>query len=529
MADANTMDFPTAFDDPNLFGPYFQGPSWDGWRAINRAAYALPLTPQQLIMFGELAGGREPPKRRVRELCVAGGRRSGKDSVISAMATLASLQTYTGLRPGEAPTVMCLAVDKQQARIVLKYIKGFFDSIELLQGLVARETQDGLELTNGCEIVVMTNSHRAVRGRTIVFAVLDEAAFFRSDESANPAAETYAAITPGMATIPGAMIAIISSVHRREGLFHGKFRESYGKNDDDVLFIKATTRQLNPTIDQRIIDAAMARDSALARAEFYSEWRDDIASFLSRELIESTVDVGVTVRPPIPGGAYRCFADPSGGVGDSFTCCVSHVEGDIVIVDCLIEIQSPFNPTDATKQIADTLAAYGLAEVLGDRYAASWVVDAFARQGITYRHSERDRSAIYSDALPFFTSGRVRILDNKKLLSQFCALERRATSSRDRIDHPAGGHDDLSNAVAGSIVMAGIPRREAPQAQFGTFQLGGGGPWHAANNDPPTVHYSHRPAWWWVQQTGRCHPNDRQYWIDQGVLPADPAPTSDAG
>jgi phage terminase large subunit-like protein len=216
----NTLDFPAAFDDPHLFGPFFQGPSWDGWRAIGRAADALPMTPQQLITFGELAGGREPPKRRVRELWVAAGRRAGKGSFVSARATFASLQHYEGLRPGETPTIVCLAVDKQQARIILRYIKGFFEQIELLQGLVERETADGLLLTNGCEILVMTNSLRAVRGRTIVFAVLDEVAFFRSDESVNPDHEVYNAIVPAMVTIPNSMLVAISTTHRRDGLLY---------------------------------------------------------------------------------------------------------------------------------------------------------------------------------------------------------------------------------------------------------------------------------------------------------------------
>ncbi len=77
-----------AFDDPHLFGPFFNGPSWDAHRAIIRAANALPMTPQQLITFGELAGGREPPKRRVKELWIAAGRRAGKDSVASAWRPL---------------------------------------------------------------------------------------------------------------------------------------------------------------------------------------------------------------------------------------------------------------------------------------------------------------------------------------------------------------------------------------------------------------------------------------------------------
>jgi hypothetical protein len=55
-----------------------------------------------------------------------------------------------------------------------------------------------------------------------------------------------------------------------------------------------------------------------------------------------------------------------------------------------------------------------------------------------------------------FTSGRARLLDNTKLVSQFANLERRTTSARDKIDHPSGQgqHDDLSNAAAGALVLA---------------------------------------------------------------------------
>ena len=176
-------------------------------------------------------------------------------------------------------------------------------------------------------------------------------------------------------------------------------------------------------------------------------------------MIEAAVDRGVIVRPPIPGVRYKAFCDPSGGVSDAFTCGVAHAEGDIIILDCLLEIAAPFNPTSATGGIAATLKSYGLSEVTGDRYAASWVTDAFAKQGVKYTHSERDRSAIYSDALPLFTAGRARLVDNHKLVSQLANLERRTTASRDRIDHPSSGSDDSANSAAGALVLAASQRR----------------------------------------------------------------------
>jgi len=114
-------------------------------------------------------------------------------------------------------------------------------------------------------------------------------------------------------------------------------------------------------------------------------------------------------------------------------------------------------------------------------------VKSFAKHGITYHHSSRDRSAIYGDVLPLFTSGRVRLLDNRRLVAQFAALERRTSAAgRDRIDHPPHMHDDLSNSCAGTLVAAVDQRNRAslvapiicyapaPGSQFDHPGFGGG-------------------------------------------------------
>ena len=121
------------------------------------------------------------------------------------------------------------------------------------------------------------------------------------------------------------------------------------------------------------------------------------------------------------GTRYRSGCDPSGGARDRLAIC--HDEANVAVLDCVVEIKAPFNPALATKEMADVLKSYGLSDTIGDRYAAEWVVDAFAKHGIKYENSERDRSAVYLDALPMFTSGRVRLLDNRRLVSQFAALE----------------------------------------------------------------------------------------------------------
>jgi hypothetical protein len=69
-----------AMTDEACFGPWFapggEGDSWAAWKSVLKAAFALPMSPAELVTFGELAGGRSPPTKRVRELIVTAGRPS---------------------------------------------------------------------------------------------------------------------------------------------------------------------------------------------------------------------------------------------------------------------------------------------------------------------------------------------------------------------------------------------------------------------------------------------------------------------
>jgi hypothetical protein len=452
-----------AMASPALFKPWFEGESWNGWRAVLKAAYALPMTKAEVDFFRTVAE-RDPPKQRVRELWIAAGRRAGKDSIASMIAahSAALFDQQDRLRPGERAMVACIAYDKDQARIVLDYTKSYFAEVDLLKGMVQNDERAAdLELRNNVDIAVLTNNFRAVRGRPILCAIFDEIAFWRDDTSATPDEETYKAILPGLASLPSAMIVAISSPYRKAGLLHSKFKKHFGKNTDDVLVIRAPTRALNPTIPQKIIDDALAEDPIGARAEWLAEFRDDIGGYLSLEVIESAVDRGVIVRPPREGVTYYAGIDPSGGARDSYTAAVSsRDEKGLVMLDALIEIKPPFNPTTATEQIAALLKTYNITTATSDRYAAEWPASAFRACGITLRHSDRDRSAIYADCLPIFTSGRARLLDNPRLVNQFAGLERKTSSlGRDKIDHGPGGHDDLCNAAALAMVLAATERK----------------------------------------------------------------------
>jgi hypothetical protein len=342
--------------------------------------------------------------------------------------------------------------------VVFRYIQALLEGVPMLANLVKSKTREAIHLTNGISIEVHTASFRSVRGYTLVGVICDELAFWRSDESANPDGEILAALRPGMGTVPGALLLVISSPYSRRGELWRAYREHFGKSGD-VLVWKAPSRTMNPTLDPRVVKRALDEDPAAAGAEWLAEFRSDVEGFVTREVVEAATVPGRFELPPDRKARHVAFCDPSGGSSDSMTLAIAHAEGPsegrVGVLDCLREVRPPFNPEEVVAEFSSLLKRYGAHRVRGDRYGAEWVSQTFGRAGITYEPSARSKSDIYRELLPALNSGRVELLEHPRLLAQLVGLERRTSrGGRESIDHAPGAHDDVANAAAGGLVAA---------------------------------------------------------------------------
>ena len=454
--------------DKQLLGPYFAGPSWSSWRTVLKGTLGERMTPREREHFHDLAE-RDPPPGRVREAWFAIGRRGGKDSIASAIAIHAAVfgQFERHVRPGERPVILLLASTREQAGGLLQYVRGYFETVPLLQPLVQRITGGLIELTTGVDIVIAASDYRSIRGRTVALAVLNEIAFWKDDSGRyqSPDTEIYSAILPSLVTLrqAGSLLIGISSVHRKLGLLYDKFVSYHGKPDPDVLVVKAPSRTFNPTISERDITLDMRLDPDKGRAEWLSEWRTDISSFIDREIVEGLVDIGIRERGYDPAiRNYVAFADESGGSGqDSSTLCIVHAEaGGLVVQDVARRWPPPFSPSDVIAEKAKLLRTFRLTEVSGDHWSGGIVPDLYRRNGVKYQKALKAKGDLYIDLLHILNSGRVRLLDEPVQVSELCNLERRvAFGGRASVDHPQNGHDDLANSLAGAVTMAATMRR----------------------------------------------------------------------
>ena len=467
---AGAPTFHDALVDPALFGKWFSGPSFASWRALAKAIEGEALDDAERAIFRELTGRMRAPTTPADEVWIVKGRRAGGSLFAAALAvyTAAFGDFPSRLAPGEVATVMLLAADRKQSRVLMNYCAGFIDASPLLASLVTARTAESISLSTRATIEIHTSSFRSVRGYAIALAVSDELAFWEGDGqgSANPAAEVLVALRPALASLGGRLVCV-SSPYARRGPLWQTFSKKFGANDPRVLVIKGTTQQFNPTIDPGIIARALDEDEPSARAEWLAEFRRDIENFVSQEAIAAVVVRGRFELPPVPSVQYVAFTDPSGGSADSMTLAIAHHQDGRGVLDCVREVTPPFSPEAVVAEFAALVKTYRCTTVTGDRYGGEWPREQWRKCGVEYLIAEQDRSALYLTLLPAINSGssKVELLDHTRLLAQLAALERRTgPSGRDRVDHPAyaGAHDDVVNAAAGALVLAGAAVHYGP-------------------------------------------------------------------
>ena len=458
------MNILDAMRDAKVFGPFFRGDTWGAWRAFLAALFALPMSDADLAIYRECTGRNAPPNEPSREAWLIVGRRGGKSYVLALIAVFVAcfVDWRACLSPGEVGTVMVIAADRRQARVIMRFVLGLLQAVPMLKRQVEGKTAESITLKNRIVIEVHVASYRTVRGYTVITALLDEMAFWPTDEAAaSPDVEVLNALRPAMATVPGAMLLCASSPHARKGALWDARQRHYGRDGDPILVWQAATRTMNASVPQSFIDEAMAEDPARGAAEYGAEFRTDVQSFVPREAVEACVAVGVGERAPVAGTNYVAFVDPSGGTSDSMSLAIAHRDADgRAILDLIREKRPPFSPADVVREFAEVLKRYGVSRVAGDKFGGEFAAEPFKKAGIGYEQWDRPKSDLYANLLPMLNSRGAELLDDGRLVAQLCSLERRTSrAGKDQVGPGPRAHDDVCNCVAGALMLA---QRGAP-------------------------------------------------------------------
>jgi hypothetical protein len=356
----------------------FAHTSWQSWRVVLKAVFGLAMSDVELDVHRRLTGRLAAPTRTFREVWLIVGRRGGKSMIAALIAVYQTTCRAFKLAPGERGTFMVIAADRKQARVVKRYVSALLHALPALARLVEKETDERIDLTNGLTIEIHTASFRTLRGYTVIGAVCDEVAFWQSDDSANPDAEILAALRPAMGTVPDAVLVCIT--YARKGEVGKAYQTHFGKEHAPVLVVQADSRTMK--LPEDIVAQAYAEDEAHAAAEYGAQFRKDVETFVSREVIEACIVSGRFELSPRQGITYAAFVDPSGGSSDSMTLAITHEQDGRVIVDAVWEQRAPFDP-DATVGAFADLCHDAPTSRLSWSAAPSWPRSRWTRLGRT--------------------------------------------------------------------------------------------------------------------------------------------------
>jgi hypothetical protein len=276
--------------------------------------------------------------------------------------------------------------------------------------------------------------------------------------------ESYAAVSPS----PGVPINDILKQHT--------------EHTDPRLFVSwyaGTVEEANPSLNgplgptmEDILDAHHSLPSWIWRRLYCNQPGQPDGAAFDAGKVEGAIIAGRTSMPPQPTIEYYAFCDLSGGGADDATLAIAHHHDGLTVLDCLMDQGArtqgcTFSPEETVKKFADVLRQYRCTVVTGDRFAAQWPVQAFAKHAIVYRSAELNRSQIYAALEPLLNSGQVELLDHPKLFAQLIGLMRKG----EKIDHANGQHDDHANSAAGAVTLA---HREGarPRLEFHAFEGG---------------------------------------------------------
>ena len=271
--------------------------------------------------------------------------------------------------------------------------------------------------------------------------------------------EIQTSIRRGGLSFPHPRLVKISTPYAKSGILFEDFKRSWGADDPDRLVWKASSLLMNPGLTSARLERERRLDPDRFAREYEAEFAEDLSAFLPGEWIDSAVMAGRYELPPKKQIQYVAAVDPSGGSGrDAFTLAILHVEGRGENKRLVHDVsrgwkRSGIDKIDLEGVVAECsaiLKSYGCKQVVGDRYSAQWVQQAFRRCSIEYVESQLSKSDAYLETHPLFAQGAIDILDDSTLVRELKLLEARPRAGgRTQVDHPSGGrfHDDYANAL----------------------------------------------------------------------------------
>lgn len=416
------------------------------------------------------------PPLALRVITAVMGRRSGKSYLCAIrllhLALTISLHT---IAMGEQAYSIIVAPDKSQAIHTLSFVKGFLNGTlrkykyrELEEKCIIKRP-DGLTVVIEC--LAATRGGSAVRGRSVVGAMLEECAFFRDDKFVVNDTELFKALDPGL--LVGGQILLPSTPYAEEGLLYDFYEKNFG-NPIDSLAVHASTLEMQDNNDTRsYVGAAEARDAQAAAREFGANFLSsrEHAFFDGNAIKRAIVDIPDVERTV--GDVATAGAD-FGFEHDSSALVIVLRDSEMTRVVDIIERQPspghPLKPSEVVQDFAGYVNAFGSDYVMADghyRRAIEEELEKFKLVLTPAPTGANSKSETYQVVRNLLREGKLQIPNHKRLIAQMKETTAKLTAGGGvKIDNPRwarGGHGDLVSALVLAVYDAFNRVPDAPK------------------------------------------------------------------
>jgi hypothetical protein len=320
------------------------------------------------------------PEARAVLVAVCGAR-SGKSYLLGALYSLwrALTADLSTLAPGEQASALIVAPDTRLARQCLRYALGAAREVPSIARLVENDTSDGFVIVRpdgarvAIEVLPATRGGSAVRGRSLVSAVLDECAFFRDESAAVNDLDVFRAVAPRV--LAGGLTILASTPWAEAGLIHAEFTANFG-TPTRAIAAHAPTALMRP--DARtagIIARERARDSDNAAREFDAEFMTGGAGlFFPPSVLSLALDRELLRRETLPlDGSRGVVGGDLGLVRDASAFVAIHRRGDELVVASTLELRpergKPLQLSNVIAQACEFAGRHGVHDILVDHHA----------------------------------------------------------------------------------------------------------------------------------------------------------------
>jgi len=397
-------------------------------------------------------------------LCIA-GRRSGKTTIASV---LMSWLAWTVLRnpdyiadipllPGSIISLLNMACDSMQARILFNFLRDNMGSLGLIEPVDA--TSDKIRIRN-LSIESLSSSARSSRGRTAIGICLDEFAHFQ--RSGGPLADrtVWTAVVPSVASFGEKSLVVITTTPAgRSGVVWDLFsRRGLRKG---LLTIQLPTWVMNPNISRSQLDEEFTRDENLARQEYGAEFLAPHGSFLNEDAVRACIG---SDEDPSHVRADRHMHVDIGLRHDSTAIAIGFIKperyrkdphGTEVVIEH-IEYLDPVSGRDVTvseitRKIRTLGEKYNCSSVSFDQHQSAYISEKLKAVGYKteiLHATRRLNTDAWSVLAELVSSHGIILPGNERLISELSELEYCPAHDGFTVEAPHGKHDDGPDAVA---------------------------------------------------------------------------------